>query len=123
MSSLHRAEHFYDSVAGANLLKSMAERLTRERKLRTAFLPPEMLGEFPWDWLLLLCQQENGWSERQLASELNAPLSVVKRWLAYLEAQDLCEFRNGDGECRGLFRLSSNGRTRMRAYFGSVAAL
>lgn len=123
MSNLHRAEHFYDGVTGGSLLKASAERLSQERKLRTAFLPAEMLGEFPWDCLLLLCQQHDGWTQRQLATELDVPLSVVSRWLAYLEAQNLCEYCNGEEEGRGSFRLSSNGQTRMRAYFRSVAAL
>lgn len=109
----------FSEAETASRIRSMAGQLFEERKLRASSLPPEMLGEFAWDCLLLLVQHKHGLCETAMAAEINAPASVIRRWLDYLKEQGLCETNSGVAENR-VFKLSSTGRTLMTTYIESI---
>ncbi len=87
--------------------------------MRRDLFDADLFGEPAWDILLLLYSASDAASLQfeDLASELECPISIVKRWLAILEARGLVE-----GSDRMVI-LSATGRQSPRQYLNQVAAL
>ena len=104
----------------ADSLTELARSTYLTRRMRRDLFDADLFGEPAWDILLLLYSASDGASLRfeELASELECPISIVKRWLAILEARGLVE-----GDDRKVM-LSAKGRQSLRQYLKrQVAAL
>jgi DNA-binding MarR family transcriptional regulator len=97
-----------------------ARKLLDRRRKRAAFFAPAMFGEAPWDILLTLFASSEstlGLSVNRLAEKSGVPASSCKRWLEYLEQEQLVCRRGHETDQRmTLIALTQRGRERMTNY-------
>lgn len=98
-------------------LVELAKNTFLTRRLRRELFDADLFGEPAWDILLLLypASPSSGLQLAELAEELRAPVSIIKRWLAVLESRGLVE-EDGDAVV-----LSVKGRKNLRQYLKSQA--
>ena len=93
-------------------LRQAAQKILAVRKLRSSYLPREILGEPAWEILLRLytARDEADHSAQQLEANSGAPASTTRRWLRYLEQEGLITRGAGDHRARDQVELTEKAR-------------
>ena len=101
---------------------AVVETIIRQRSMRTAHLPADLLGDPAWDMLLALYLGElkqRGITTAALCAAAGVSQTGGARWIDALVAEDLCARTAGPERVR----LTERGSKAMRAYvveFGSL---
>ncbi|WP_114226795.1 MULTISPECIES: hypothetical protein [Sphingomonas] len=127
LSSLVLADADADHNEGERVVAAWlkARKLLESRRKRDTFFAPAMFGEAPWDILLTLFATSEGtlgMSVNHLAEKSGVPATSCKRWLEYLEQEQLIFRRGHDRDQRmTLIALTDRGAERMRSYLDAIS--
>jgi len=100
--------------------------LLADRQRRKKVFGNAMIGEPPWDLLLFLfaSAEIDGLSMHALAEQSGVPLTIAKRWLGFLEQQNLIALAAHRSDTRAtMVSLTPAGIERMQTYLKSTTAL
>ena len=101
-----------------------ARDLLERRRKRAAFFAPAMFGEAPWDILLALFgtgEGSSGLTIERLVETSGVPASSCKRWLEYLEQEQLVRLRGHASDyLMTLVSLTPDGKERMADYLAAL---
>jgi DNA-binding MarR family transcriptional regulator len=97
-----------------------ARAMLLRRKRRELFFNPALLSEPAWDLLLVLYAlggNEPSHALDDFVETINAPRTVICRWISVLESEGLIQQRPGTGAGMGRVGLTATGRAKLDTYF------